>query len=74
MSRKRLQTYRAVNKKFVREINKRTAWNAERLIISNIKTKYVEGLTSWASKSLSMPKIDKRLFQYLYQNFETFEN
>jgi hypothetical protein len=63
MSRKRLQKYRAINKKFAIEINRRTAWNAERLIISHIKTKDVRELTSWASKSLSIPKIDKKLFE-----------
>ena len=74
MSRKHPQRYRAVNKKFVMEINRRTAWNAERLIISNIKTKYVKELTFWASKSLSIPKIDKELLEYFYQNFETLGN
>lgn len=63
MSRKRMQGHRAVNNKFVMEINRRTAWNAERLIISHIKTKHVRELSSWASKSLSIPKIDKKLFE-----------
>lgn len=74
MTRKRSQNYRAVNRKFVMEINRRTAWSAERLIISHLKTKYLGDLNSWASKSLSIPKLDKKLFrQYFLAGFGNYQ-
>jgi hypothetical protein len=59
LDRKQSQRYRAASKAFVREINRRTAWAAERFIISTNKTKYVQELCTWASRSIELPKLDK---------------
>ncbi len=59
LDRKSTQRYRAVNKEVVQEINRRTAWAADRFIISTYETKYVKELCKWASRSINLPKIDK---------------
>ncbi len=61
------QRYRAVNHKLVKEINKRTAWAAERFIVSRHKSDYAAELSFWSSKSINMPKMDKR---ELFRQFE----
>ena len=45
---------------FLKEINKRTAWTAERFLISHIKTNYNANLNKWASLSMDRPKLDKK--------------
>ncbi|MEW6145133.1 MAG: DUF4238 domain-containing protein [Thermodesulfobacteriota bacterium] len=67
MSRKPLQKYRAVNKDFVKEINRRTSWNAEKMIISSIRSNNVYKLNSWASNSLTQPKIDRNWFRHMLE-------
>ncbi|HML95689.1 MAG TPA: DUF4238 domain-containing protein [Thermodesulfobacteriota bacterium] len=67
MTRKPIQKYRPANKNFVIEINRRTAWNAEKMIISSIKTNYLRELTNWATKSLHTPRIDKDRLRYLLE-------
>ena len=59
LNRKRTQQYRAVSQDFVKEINKRTAWAAERFIIATYKTEQIKTLCEWASRSTDFPKIDK---------------
>jgi len=68
LDRKHTQSYRAVSKKMVREINRRTAWIAERFIISKIKTNYVKGILKASSVTIKMPKMDKKK---LIQNFKS---
>ena len=58
----RKQKHRTVSDIFVKEINKRTAWTAEKFIISNIKCRYVEYLVNWSSDSKKHSKIDKKKF------------
>jgi len=67
LDHKHNQRYRAVSKKVVKEINKRTAWAAERFIIARHKSKYVDELLKWGSKSLEHPKMDRK---ELYRQFE----
>jgi len=59
IDRKNNKRYRAVNKKVVKEINKRTAWAAERFLISHIRLKSVQNLCDWSSSTLNQKKIDK---------------
>jgi hypothetical protein len=59
IDRKNKKRYRAVNKKVVKEINKRTAWTAERFLISHIRMKSVQKLCDWSSSTLNQKKIDK---------------
>ncbi|MGD9652542.1 MAG: hypothetical protein AB7V12_09255, partial [Candidatus Dadabacteria bacterium] len=59
MVRKSKQKYMAVNKNFVLNINRRTAWNGEIFIISSLKTRYAMRLASWASKSKNYPKLNR---------------
>ena len=60
MSHKPRQKYIAASKKFVLKVNRRTAWNGEIFLISSNKTKYVSGLTDWASRSKDFPKINRK--------------
>ena len=62
LDKKHTQKYRAISKTVLKEINKRTAWTAERMIISHHRNNYVERLNKWASGSLKLPKIDKERF------------
>ena len=59
LSRQHTQKYRAMSKTFLKKINKRTAWAAERIVISYFKNNYVENLNELASISLNLPKMDK---------------
>ena len=59
LNRKRTQQYRAVGQDFVKEINKRTAWAAERFIVATYKTEQIKNICEWASRSAELPKIDK---------------
>ena len=59
LARKHTQKYRAVGQDFVNEINRRTAWSAERFIISTYKTEQIKSLCEWVSGSAELPKIDK---------------
>ncbi len=68
LDRKHTQSYRDVCKKMVREINRRTAWIAERFIISKIKTNYVKRILETSSVTIKMPKMDKKK---LIQNFKS---
>jgi len=63
MKKTPIQNYIAVNKKFVKEINERTAWNAERFIISSIKTDYVKILTNWSTNSQNYPRVNRELIR-----------
>jgi len=59
LNRKRTQQYRAVSQDFVKEINRRTAWAAERFIIATYTTEQIKNICEWASRSTDLPKIDK---------------
>lgn len=59
LSKKPMKRYRAIHKNLVKEFNKRTAYAANKFIVSHIKCKYVLGINKWASKSLDHPLIDK---------------
>jgi len=59
LDRKNKKRYRAVNKKVVKEINKRSAWTSERFLISHIRMKSVQKLCDWSSSTLNQKKIDK---------------
>lgn len=59
LNRKPTQKYRAVSQEFVKEINRRTAWAAERFIIATDKTDQIKNICEWASQSTELPKIDK---------------
>lgn len=63
LDRKNKKRYRAVNKKVVNEINKRTAWTAERFLISHIRMKSVQKLCDWSSSTLNQKKIDKNMLK-----------
>jgi hypothetical protein len=64
LDRKHTHRYRAISKKILKEINRRTAWAAERFIISHTKNKYIEDLNNWASESRDSPIMDrKKLFK-----------
>lgn len=54
------EKYRAISKNFIKEINKRNAWAADRFLISHIKTYYNANLNKWASLSMNRPKLDKK--------------
>jgi hypothetical protein len=58
----------AVVQRLVKEINRRTAWIAERFIISKIKTNYVNRILEASSVTIKMPKMDKKK---LIQNFKS---
>ena len=72
--RKQTQSYRAINKNLLKEINNRTAWAAEKFIISHIKTDYVVKLNDWASDSFNLPKMDKEILFERFQKMETLNN
>lgn len=64
LDRRHKHQYRAISKSFLKEINKRTAWAAERFIISHTKNKYVRRLNEWSSESTKLPIMDqKKLFK-----------
>jgi hypothetical protein len=64
LDKKHTHHYRAISSKVLKEINKRTAWAAERFIISPTKNNYVHALNNWASESRNFPKMDrKKLFK-----------
>lgn len=68
LDRKHTHRYRAISKKVLQEINKRTAWVAKRFIISHIKSKYAQDLSDWASESLNYPKMDReKLFKRFHE-------
>ena len=60
LDRKHRHRYKAISKTNLQEINKRTAWAAERFIISHIRSKYVRRLNEWSSESRKLPIIDKK--------------
>jgi len=59
LNRSHTQGRRRVKKNTVSEINRRTAFMAERFIISPLKTKQVGELVHKAAKTREMPKIDQ---------------
>ncbi len=64
LDRRHTHQYRAISEVFVKEINKRTAWAAERFIISHARSKYVQRLNEWSSESRKLPIMDqKQLFK-----------
>ena len=65
LTRTRQQNYRAVNRNFIVEINRRTAWNAEEYIISSRQTELIDRLVVWSAGSTTQPKIDKDWFRAL---------
>ncbi len=67
MNRKHTQKYRAANKEFVLEINRRTAWAADIFIILHIRSHYVKKLVKKSAVTLKLPKMDKH---ELYEEFE----
>jgi len=73
LDRKHTQPYRAVSKKMVREINRRTAWIAERFIISKIKTNYVKRILETSSFTIKMPKMDKKKLIQIFKGTKLFE-
>lgn len=73
LDHKHNQRYRAVSKKVVKEINKRTAWAAERFIIARYKSKYVDELLKWGSKSLEYPKMDTKELYSEFENIGLFD-
>lgn len=73
LDRKHTQSYRAVSKKMVREINRRTAWIAERFIISKIKTNYVKRILEASSVTIKMPKMDKKKLIQIFKSTKLFE-
>jgi hypothetical protein len=60
LDRKNTSAYRAVSKKIVKEINRRTAWMADRFIISMIRTNYVNRIVEKSSVTIKKPKMDKK--------------
>ena len=67
LDRRHTEKYRAISKNFIKEINKRTAWAAERFLISHIKTNYNANLNKWASLSINRPKLDKKKLFELFK-------
>lgn len=57
--RKQSQRNIASSKKFVNQVNRRTAWNAERIVVSCFKTRKFIQLTEWSSQSLEIDKLDR---------------
>lgn len=49
-----------IHKNYVMELNRRTAWAAERFIIARDNERFVARLAKWASKSAGMKKIDRK--------------
>ena len=59
IDRKHNQRYRALNEDAVKEVNRRTAWAAERFIISTHKCSYVEELLNWSAGSIDKPRMNR---------------
>lgn len=59
MRHRQQPTTRAVSKTFVKEINRRTAFAAERFIFSSIQSKYLRNLVDWAQKSRPKSWVDQ---------------
>jgi hypothetical protein len=55
----------SVNDSFVYEMNKRTAWNAERFVVSSIRDSVMHGLVEQACVTVSQPKLDRQSFSAL---------
>ena len=69
--RRNAQKYRAISESFLKEINKRTAWTAEKFLISNKNNLYIKKLKNWARESLNSPKIDEEsLLHHYKKNFK----
>ncbi len=58
LNRRRPQRYRRVSEQFVRKINRKTAWMAERYVISTRQTKAVAAWVAEAALTRGMPKVD----------------
>ncbi len=73
IDRKHPHKYRAVSHRVVKEINRRTAWAAERFIISTHKCNYSSELLQWSAKSIEKPKMDKKELLKLFETSNLFE-
>lgn len=63
LDRKSNDSYRRVNNTFVKEINNRTAFMAERFIMSHLKTKSTQKLTEKHAHTMEMPLMDKDVLE-----------
>ena len=59
LNRRSGQRYRRISEKVANELNKRTAWMAERFIISTIKANAIEKLVRESSATRLIPKMDR---------------
>lgn len=66
LCRRNIQRYRPMNKNAVRELNRRTAYNAERFLISSLQTEEIAQLISESAITLNQPKINKKELLTLY--------
>jgi len=68
LDRKQTNAYRAISKKIVKEINRRTAWMAERFIISMIRTNCVKRIVEESSVTIKEPKMDKKKLIQIFKS------
>ena len=63
LDRKSNDSYRRVNNTFVKEVNNRTAFMAERFIISHLYTKSTQKLIEHFAHTMKLPLMDKKVLE-----------
>ncbi len=63
LDRSRNLRRRRVSEKLAREINRRTAFGAERFVIANIRSKAIDRLVQEAARTRSTPKLDPEVIR-----------
>lgn len=69
LDRRRIQSRRRVSRTVVSDINRRTAFNAERFVIAHLRSKAIERLVQEAARTRSLPKLDPQVLRHQIDRF-----